>query len=331
MLNKILIYNSGGGLGDSIQLFPLILSLKNHFKESKIYYLGAHENHFLNKLKSYNIEIDTLDLQLNYFGFRWWHFFKVKRNFSKLDIKKFDLIIDLQSKLRNTLILKQIPTNIFYSSTFNFFFCSKKLNYISNGKIAEVSKNNIELILNTKFSYEDDAYDKIDDIYVQEARKLLPNKNYIAISITQGNLYRKKSWPLNKVIDLSKNLLNKKKMPVFLINKNEKILKEKISKAIPEALFPEHETKLNSPALVTCLGKRVDCAITIDNGVMHMLSVGKIPIIVLFGPTDAKKFAPSHEVTTILDSKEMYNTDDISSISVEDVLKALEQNLNFSY
>ena len=38
MLNKILIYNSGGGLGDSIQLFPLILSLKNHFKKSKIYY-----------------------------------------------------------------------------------------------------------------------------------------------------------------------------------------------------------------------------------------------------------------------------------------------------
>ena len=119
MLNKILIYNSGGGLGDSIQLFPLILSLKKHFKKSKIYYLGAHENHFLNKLKSYNIEIDTLDLQLNYFGFRWWHFFKVKRNFSKLDIKKFDLIIDLQSKLRNTLILKQIPTNIFYSSKRN--------------------------------------------------------------------------------------------------------------------------------------------------------------------------------------------------------------------
>ena len=28
MMNKILIYNSGGGLGDSIQLFPLLISLK---------------------------------------------------------------------------------------------------------------------------------------------------------------------------------------------------------------------------------------------------------------------------------------------------------------
>ena len=37
MLKKILIYNSGGGLGDAIQLFPLILSLKNHFKSTEIF------------------------------------------------------------------------------------------------------------------------------------------------------------------------------------------------------------------------------------------------------------------------------------------------------
>ena len=45
-IEKILIYNSGGGLGDSIQLFPLIISLKSHFKKAKFFYLGAHENHF---------------------------------------------------------------------------------------------------------------------------------------------------------------------------------------------------------------------------------------------------------------------------------------------
>ena len=64
-MKKILIYNSGGGLGDSIQLFPLIISLKAHFKKSKIYYLGAHENHFIGKLKDYNINLETLDLDLN--------------------------------------------------------------------------------------------------------------------------------------------------------------------------------------------------------------------------------------------------------------------------
>ena len=73
-MKNILIYNSGGGLGDSIQLFSLILSLKKNFEQSEFYYLGAHENHFLGSLKDYRINIKTLDLGLKYFGFRLWHF-----------------------------------------------------------------------------------------------------------------------------------------------------------------------------------------------------------------------------------------------------------------
>ena len=54
-MKKILFYNSGGGLGDSIQLFSLILSLQNHYRETEFFYLGAHENHFQGKLKEFNI------------------------------------------------------------------------------------------------------------------------------------------------------------------------------------------------------------------------------------------------------------------------------------
>ena len=56
MIKNILIYNSGGGLGDSIQLIPLILSLKNHFKESEFLYLGAHDNHYENQLIPTNLK-----------------------------------------------------------------------------------------------------------------------------------------------------------------------------------------------------------------------------------------------------------------------------------
>ena len=45
-MKNILIYNSGGGLGDSIQLFDLVTSLKNNFKDASLFYLGAHEHHF---------------------------------------------------------------------------------------------------------------------------------------------------------------------------------------------------------------------------------------------------------------------------------------------
>tara|TARA_A100001011_G_C14121799_1_gene761567 strand:+ start:741 stop:950 length:210 start_codon:yes stop_codon:yes gene_type:complete len=69
-MKKILLYNSGGGLGDSIQLINLILTLQNHFRSSEFYYLGAHKNHFEDSLKEFNINIKTLNLGLKYFGFR---------------------------------------------------------------------------------------------------------------------------------------------------------------------------------------------------------------------------------------------------------------------
>ena len=78
MIKRILMYNSGGGLGDSIQIIPLILSLKKYFKDSDLYYLGAHENHYHGRLKEYNIKINNLNLDLKYFGFRWWHIFFAK-------------------------------------------------------------------------------------------------------------------------------------------------------------------------------------------------------------------------------------------------------------
>ena len=121
-MNKILIYNSGGGLGDSIQLFPLLISLKGHFRKAKFFYLGAHSNHFKGKLREYNIELETLDLGLKYFGFRWWHWIFAPKKAATKTIGKFDLIIDLQTKFRNSLILKRIPHNLFYSRTFNGFF-----------------------------------------------------------------------------------------------------------------------------------------------------------------------------------------------------------------
>ena len=35
MINRVLLYNSGGGVGDAIQILPLINTLKTNFKNAK--------------------------------------------------------------------------------------------------------------------------------------------------------------------------------------------------------------------------------------------------------------------------------------------------------
>ena len=313
-MKKILIYNSGGGLGDSIQIIPLILSLKNHYRRSNIYYLGAHPNHFEGKLKEYNINIKSLNLDLKYFGFRWWHLFFARKKFKKSNETQIDLIIDLQSKIRNTLILKRIPHNNFYSTTFGNLFSSKKVKYNSKNHL-----ENLSIFLDEKIKLINFNSSKLPKNLTNEAKKLLPKSNYIGFSITQGNEYRKKSWSIYKFISLANKSLIKNKIPVFFIEKSQEHIIEKIKNQVPNALFPETSSELSCPALVTALSSRLDQAVSIDNGVMHMMSLADIPMIVLFGPTNSDKFAPKNNYTKILDSKKIHGSSDIETITVDEV------------
>ncbi len=331
MINRILLYNSGGGVGDALQILPLFNTLKNEFRNANFFYLCAHKNHFNSSLKDLNCYIDTLNLDIEYFGFRWWHLLIVKGRIKKHNIKKFDLIIDLQSKIRNSLILKMIPHKLFVSSCFNFKFSKPSLNIKKMNKINDNILQAVNTILNVNCNLIDYDINTIENKFTTESEKLLPKNNYIGLSITQGNVYRKKEWPLNNIVNLCNKLKQCNKTPVFFVEKKNKELKNKIQELVPYSLFPEHESNLSSPALVVCLGKRLDFAITIDNGVMHMLSLSKVPMISLFGPTNAEKFAPKYEKSIVLDSKKIHNTTNMSALTVEDVLQAAKQHLNFSY
>ena len=325
-MKNILIYNSGGGLGDSIQLFDLVTSLKTNFKDASLFYLGAHENHFQGSLKEYGIDIPTFEMNLKYFGFRWKHLFLAKKIFNQKLIDKFDLIIDLQSKIRNTLILKQIPSNNFYSSSLNYFFSTKRKNYTSTKNNLSMILTNLEKLIDKKLTMQNYDIKSINPKYFDEAKRILPDNNYVGLSVTQGNTYRKKNWPMDKFINLGKKIVEINKIPVFLIRKNDTELVSKIKNEIKEAIIPEEHAKYSEPAFVTALATRLSSSVTINNGIMHMISLAKTPMILLFGsggPKEEEKFAPKHSSVKILNSNKLYNSTDISKISEKDVLKLI--------
>ena len=106
--------------------------------------------------------------------------------------------------------------------------------------------------------------------------------------------------------------------------KKKKIdLIEKIKNQVPSAIFPELNSKLSCPALVTALSSRLETAVSIDNGIMHMMALANIPMIVLFGPTNPEKFAPKNKYTKVLDSKKIHKTKDINSIEVDEILSLI--------
>ena len=177
------------------------------------------------------------------------------------------------------------------------------------------------MLINEEISHEIYDINNIDKKYFEEAKRILPENKYIGISLTQGNIYRKKSWSIIKFINLSKSLEEKGYKPVFFVKKEEKDLISKIISENNSAIFPELNTNMSCPALVTAMATRLDKAVSIDNGVMHMMGLANIPMIVLFGPTNSKKFAPKIENIDILDSKILNKSDDIETISEKDVFK----------
>ena len=221
MIKRMLLYNSGGGIGDSLQILPFINTLKSEFENTKFYYLSAHENHFNTSLRDFNTKIDTLNLNIQYFGFRWWHALIVNKKIKKNNIESFDIILDLQSKIRNSLILKTIPHKSFISSCFNFKLSKPNLNFKKEKRNYKTIIKALNLLLNTEIKISEFDIKNIDKKFIDEAEKLLPKNNYVGLSITQGNIYRKKEWSLGNIIKICNKLMEFKKTPVFFYRKKK--------------------------------------------------------------------------------------------------------------
>jgi ADP-heptose:LPS heptosyltransferase len=325
-LKKILIYNTGGGLGDSVQIVNLILSLKKKFDGYEIYLLqGNQEYLFETKLKDLNLNfIKKPKIEILHFGFRWKHFLEIGKIVKRNNLY-FDIIIDLQSKLRNTLILKRIPHAFLFSSTLNFFF--NRPSILIRNKKKSINERIIECLkIYTQNNFEIIKFDTklIDPSFNTEATRLLPDKKYVGLSITQGNPYRKKSLQLNTILEITKYLLSINKKPVFLIEKKYSDLKNQIETQVKNTLFPEFESEINNPCLTIMLGRRLDYSITIDNGVMHLLSLANVPMIAIFGPTCADKFAPKVDKIKILSSQKLFNSKNIDLITPRIIIEQID-------
>ncbi|MDA8825534.1 lipopolysaccharide heptosyltransferase family protein, partial [Candidatus Pelagibacter bacterium] len=78
---------------------------------------------------------------------------------------------------------------------------------------------------------------------------------------------------MDRFINIAKNISRNGKQPVFFIEKKNTKLINNIKKEINNAMFPEQESSLFGPPLITALATRLDKAISIDNGIMHMIGL----------------------------------------------------------
>ena len=322
-LKNILFINTGGGIGDTLSYLPTINYINEIFNPEKVYYYATLENFwFEDKLLEYKpknlIELKSFP---NHFGFAINHYFQSKNLIKNFSFDKFDLIIDNQTRFKNSLVYKRIPHRYFITPCLNYFM-SKPFTFMK--KRSAFSLRVVDYV-NKIMGYDKKPIYKVDipDKFLNEAKRLMPNNNFIGFSITDANPKRVKSFNTDEIIKVA-NFYSNKYTPAFFIERKHKELINLLKQKVKNCYIPEEETsaEFQKPILVTALGKLTKFNILINNGVSHMLSFSQNKNFIFFNE-QSEKWKPANDHTYVYDCK--VNNTKIDKLSSDTIIEVLEK------
>jgi ADP-heptose:LPS heptosyltransferase len=160
-------------------------------------------------------------------------------------------------------------------------------------------------------------------------QRLPPGPRYVGLA--PGSREARKNWPLDRFMALAPSIAAMGCTPVFLIGPQEREWLATLRAAVPQALFPEAEPV--DPALgvsrlefAIALGRRLAATVANDSGVGHLMAAIGTPLVSLFGPSDARRWAPFGERVVIVRAQD-FGGDAMEAIPVEAVSRALARVL----
>ena len=322
---KILVYSGGEAIGDALYKLNFIQNLRYNFPDSNITWLaGQGDTEYSKTLKPIIEKLIDQVIDDRKIGYK-----PLSEFFKPSPLKeKYDVIIDTQTVVLPTLILKKIKHSVFISATAKWIFSDFKPNNFSIKSLSLNERLNlfIQLLKNGKMEYyKDDII--LDNKYIILANQLLPAGSiYIGLSPGAGD--KNKIWPLNNFIKIAQMQVIKKRIPVFFLGPAEKDLLKLIKRNVPKAIFPEWtDLAINSgikgPILVIALAMKLKIAIANDSGTGHMFALSGTNLISLFSKHNASKYAPNAKKLSIIDSKKWGGTDP-NLIPITEVEKEIE-------
>ena len=326
-LKNILIINAGGGFGDSVQFIPLLNWLyKKYPKISVYYYANDYQKHYFdNNLKSFSKpNLKVIKNFPLYFGFRIKHFFQSKKLAEKNFIKEFDLILDCQSKIRNTIIYNRIPHKNYFSSSANYFFCKPKYKNKKEINLIKKITSYLSSITNQEIHLEYNI--EVNTKFKIKADQLISDKKkYFGLSLVAGHKIRNKEFNKDQIIQTINYFKRKNFYPVFFIEQKHCEMIDYIKKNVEDPFFPEHnvETEYQSPELLIAIANKMDFNLSIDNGVSHLLALSKSKTF-CFYPGNAEKFKPQKQNFYTYNCD---NYDGVQKLKSDEIIKFVNTNL----
>ncbi|MEI8295300.1 MAG: glycosyltransferase family 9 protein [Alphaproteobacteria bacterium] len=323
-VRSILVYTGMELLGDGVMKIPFIRSIRLAFPNARITWMTGHGPTTLKSSLYSLVSKDIAEIiEITRVGYSWKQLFKFPEAWSQ---RHFDLILDTQSKKVRSLILRKIPHRYFISHAWGWLLSDAKppKNYQRPPHLVDCL---IDMVtFSVGYRPEPSLNIDIPEDYTQQAASLLPEEGrYLGLSPGAGQ--DKKCWPLENYIEVGKLFGSQGLIPTFILGPREIRWQEEIAKQIPTALFPLQQTTETSPLLTMALARRMAAIVANDSGVGHLLAIGNQPILTLFGPTSAERYAPQTPYGKVLTSHKVGNGRSIATIPVFQVTQALSQML----
>ena len=289
-IKSIAIYKSGGGLGDLVQSIPLFRSFRQMFPQAKIFYLGLYQRP----------RCDTLFKSIPYIN-EYIEYVRPgrERNFGqyycflKKYFRKFDLIVDTQSKFGSSFYIWLLNPRYFLSrnplfSNWEFILNPKKKVHIAAKMLSLVRVLGLEEINLSPVT-------DIPQNYLSLAQDYLKRFSGPFICILAGAGHPYKMWLKEKFAALGDKfysmgykviLVGAQPERELLLEVARQMKNKPIIPLIDEPKFGE------DPIYSVGLFKFSALIIGNDCGGLHLATMSGCPVIGIYGPTNPIKSGP---------------------------------------
>lgn len=298
-VSSVLVYVGGDHkIGDAVIKLPLAHAVRRAFPQARITWLAGEGRSALAHELS-GLVGGALDeiIECAGIGLSWGEMIGPR----PLAGRSFDVIVDTQLYFLSTLVVRRIRHRRFISGTLGFLLSHARP---KGGKRPPEITRQLAQLLELACGHPIDWHNRVDlpAEARAEAARMLP-EGPVYVGLAPGSAEERKRWPLERFLAVAREQAAAGRTPVILLGPQESAWVETVRAAVPEAVLPLQAAAAMTPELTVALGERLAVAVSNDCGTAHLLALSKVPMVSLFGPSNAKKFKPFTSRCEVLDAR----------------------------
>ncbi len=322
----LLVYSGLELIGDGVMKLPFLRALRQRWPEARITWLaGKGRTVYAHALAPLTATLLDEIIEEAGIGSRAAELLR-----RPLPGRRFDLVIDTQRRVLTTLILRRVRTRCFVSGAARFLLSDKRppRGYRRPPRLVDQLLDLVAIAGGERVAPRFDL--AVGPPWSEAAALALP-PGPLYVGIAPGAGGAEKRWPLERFLALAQAQRRHGRVPVLLLGPDERGWVEEIKAALPAAKLPLQEARIAadiaaSPLYTMALGARLAVAVANDSGAGHLLAASGVPMVSLFGPTRAAKFAPAARRLELVEAQR-FGGDAMAAIPLEAVSAAIEQSL----